>query len=318
MENKDITLVILAAGMGSRFGGLKQIAPMGPNGEFIIDYSIYDAIKAGFTKVVFLIKEENYEIFKETIGSRVEPHIHVEYAFQKNDNVPEPYKTMLEERQKPLGTAHAILCCKNNVAEPFMMINADDFYGRDAFEKGAQFLKGITSEKMPHQYGMVGYLVKNTITENGKVKRGVCKVAEDGTLLSLIESSVGRNEDGVITAEPLDETLPSFEVAEDDTVSMNMLLFDDSIFGYVEDNFESFLKKNAEAGKLDKCEYLIPDSLFASIEEGFSTCEVIPTTATWYGVTYKEDAPQVQESIKRLVKTKEDSNGDYPLHLWEE
>ena len=318
MDNKDITLVILAAGMGSRFGGLKQIAPMGPNGEFIIDYSIYDAIQAGFTKVVFLIKEENYEIFKETIGSRVEPHIHVEYAFQKNDNVPEPYRTMLEGRQKPLGTAHAILCCQDNVHEPFMMINADDFYGRDAYEKGAEFLRKITQGEMPHQYGMVGYLVKNTITENGTVKRGVCKVAEDGSLISLIESSVGRNENGTIVATPLDESLESFEVAEDATVSMNMLLFDDSIFDYVGEHFEEFLKKNAEAGKLDKCEYLIPDSLFAAIEDEYATCLVVPTDGTWYGVTYKEDAPAVQESIKKLVKTKEDPNGDYPLHLWGE
>jgi dTDP-glucose pyrophosphorylase len=316
MQNKDITLVILAAGMGSRFGGLKQIAPMGPNGEFIIDYSIYDAIKAGFTKVVFLIKEENYEIFKETIGSRVEPHIHVEYAFQSMDNVP-LYYDELKDRQKPLGTAHAILCCEDYVNEPFMMINADDFYGRDAFEKGAEFLKGLNAGEIPHQYGMVGYLVKNTITENGAVKRGVCQVAEDGTLESLIESSVGRDETGKIIAKPLDETLESFEVAEDDTVSMNMLLFDDSIFGYINDHFEDFLKKNKEADKLDKCEYLIPDVLFDSIENGYSTCEVIPTTATWYGVTYKEDAPQVQESIKKLVKTKDNENGDYPLHLWE-
>ena len=314
--NKDITLVILAAGMGSRFGGLKQIEPFGPNGEFIIDYSIYDAIKAGFTKVVFLIKEENYDIFKETIGSRVEPHINVEYAFQKMDNVP-LYYDELKDRQKPLGTAHAILCCKDKVAEPFMMINADDFYGRDAFEKGAAFLKVLNKGEIPHKYGMVGYLVKNTITENGAVKRGVCQVSEDGMLKSLIESSVGREEDKII-AKPLDETIESFEVNEDDTVSMNMLLFDDSIFGYINDHFEEFLIKNKEANKLDKCEYLIPDVLFDSIENGYSTCEVIPTTATWYGVTYKEDAPAVRESIKKLVKTKENPNGDYPLHLWGE
>ena len=170
--NKDITLVILAAGMGSRFGGLKQITPLGPNEEFMIDYSVYDAIKAGFTKIVFLIKEENYDIFKETIGARVEPHIPVEYCFQKNDNVPGDYKELLKDRVKPLGTAHAILCCKDNVHEPFMIINADDFYGRDAFEKGAKFLKNIKNEK-PYPYGMVGYLIKNTITENGRVKRGV-------------------------------------------------------------------------------------------------------------------------------------------------
>jgi len=309
--NKDITLVILAGGMGSRFGGLKQIEPMGPNGEFIIDYSIYDAIEAGFNKVVFLIKEENFDVFKETIGSRVEPHIKVEYSFQKNDNAPIFYDE-LKDRQKPLGTAHAILCCKDQVHEPFMIINADDFYGRDAFQKGAEFLRNMGNEE-PHKYGMVGYLVKNTITENGAVKRGVCNV-ENGYLTKLTESSVGRIEDGTIKAKPLDETLPEFVVAEDDTVSMNMLLFDPSIFDYIDSKFEAFLKKNED--KLDKCEFLIPDVLFEAIDEGFATCEVIPTTATWYGVTYREDAPAVKESIKALVRMEEDQEGDYPLHLW--
>ena len=306
---KDITLVILAAGMGSRFGGLKQITPLGPNGEFIIDYSIYDAIQVGFTKVIFLIKEENYEIFKETIGARVEPHIPVEYCFQKNDNVPEPYQSMLKDRQKPLGTAHAILCCKDNVHEPFMMINADDFYGRDAYEKGAQFLKGLKDEK-PYPYGMIGYLVKNTITENGTVKRGVCEV--DGKkLIKIIESSVGRVEDGRIMAKPLDESLEEFEVQEDDTVSMNMLLFTPSIFSYLEDHFEAFFEKNKD--NLEKCEYLIPDVLFETIKEGYSTAEVLKTTATWYGVTYKEDADGVKSALKGLV-----DKGEYPNHLWEE
>ena len=152
--NKNITLVILAAGMGSRFGGLKQIAPLGPNDEFIIDYSVYDAIKAGFTKIVFLIKEENYELFKETIGKRVEPHIAVEYCFQKNDNLPIGY-SLPQERVKPLGTAHAILCCKDKVKEPFMIINADDFYGRDAYEQAAKFLRNVEDTR-PYQYGMVG------------------------------------------------------------------------------------------------------------------------------------------------------------------
>ena len=307
----DKTLVILAAGMGSRFGGLKQIEPMGPNGEFIIDYSIYDAIEAGFNKVVFLIKEENYNIFKETIGSRVEPHIEVEYAFQKNDNVP-IFKDELKDRVKPLGTAHAILCCKDKVNEPFMIINADDFYGRDAFMKGSDFLNNVKDE-ISHTYGMVGYLVKNTITENGAVKRGVCNV-ENGYLKTLIESSVGRIDNGKIIAKPLDESIEEFEVEEDDTVSMNMLLFDPSIFEYIESKFEEFLNKNKD--NLEKCEFLIPDILFESINEGFSTCKVIPTTATWYGVTYKEDAPAVKESIKKLVKTEDNKEGDYPLHLW--
>ena len=305
--NKDITLVILAAGMGSRFGGLKQITPLGPNEEFIIDYSVYDAIKAGFTKIVFLIKEENYDIFKETIGARVEPHIPVEYCFQKNDNVPGDYKELLKDRVKPLGTAHAILCCKDNVHEPFMIINADDFYGRDAFEKGAKFLKNIKNEK-PYPYGMVGYLIKNTITENGRVKRGVCEV-DGSTLLKITESSVGRVEDGHITAKPLDEKLPEFDVDEDDTVSMNMLLFTPSIFSYIEDHFEEFLDNNKD--NLEKCEYLIPDVLFDTIKENYATAEVLKTTATWYGVTYKEDVDSVKKALKDLV-----DSGEYPNDLW--
>lgn len=304
--NKDITLVILAAGMGSRFGGLKQIEPMGPNGEFIIDYSVYDAIKAGFNKVVFLIKEENYEIFKETIGSRVEPHIKVEYCFQKNDNLPEGY-SLPETRVKPLGTAHAILCCNEKVNEPFMIINADDFYGRDAFIKGADFLKNL-KDKKPYPYGMIGYLVKNTITENGTVKRGVCNI-ENSYLTKITESSVGRNEEGIIIAKPLDESLPEFSVEENDTVSMNMLLFTPSIFKYIDDHFKEFLDKSKD--NLEKCEYLIPDVLFESIEENYSTCEVISTSATWYGVTYKEDAPEVKEELKKMHE-----RGEYPQHLW--
>ena len=274
---------------------------MGPNGEFIIDYSIYDAIKAGFNKVVFLIKEENYNIFKETIGSRVEKHIKVEYCFQNNENVPVFYEE-LKERKKPLGTAHAILCCKDKVNEPFMIINADDFYGRDAFIQGANYLKEIKTDDFPHQYGMVGYLVKNTITENGAVKRGVCEI-ENNLLTNIVESNVGRIDDGTIEAVPLNEALPKFKVNEDDTVSMN------SIMEYIESNFKEFLEENKD--NLEKCEYLIPDVLFKSIEEKESICKVIPTTATWYGVTYKEDAPSVKESIKKLVDNKE-----YPLHLW--
>ena len=302
--NQDITLVILAAGMGSRFGGLKQIAPMGPNDEFIIDYSVYDAIEAGFTKIVFLIKEENYEIFKETIGARVEPHIPVEYCFQKNDNLPEGY-IMPEDRVKPLGTAHAILCCENAVHEPFMIINADDFYGRDAFIKGAEFLKNVYDEK-PYPYGLVGYLVKNTITENGAVKRGVCEV-EDNHLKKLVESSVERVGDKII-ATPLNGS-EAFEVLEDDTVSMNMLLFTPSIFQYIRDNFKAFLDANKD--NLEKCEYLIPDVLFQAIDEGYATTEVLKTTATWYGVTYKEDTDSVRSALKEMVKKKE-----YPNDLW--
>ena len=303
--NKDITLVILAAGMGSRFGGLKQIEPLGPNGEFIIDYSVYDAIKAGFNKIVFLIKEENYEVFKETIGKRVEPHIKVEYCFQKNDNLPAGH-TVPKDRVKPLGTAHAVLCCKEKVHEPFIIINADDFYGRDAFEKGAEFLKNL-KDTIPYPYGMIAYHVKNTITENGAVKRGVCEVDGD-QLLKITESQVERV-DGKIIATPLNGT-PSFEVGEDATVSMNMLLFTTSIFKYIEDHFAEFLDANKD--NIDKCEYLIPDILFSAIRDNYATAKVIKTTATWYGVTYKEDADSVREALKKLVEEKE-----YPNKLWD-
>jgi hypothetical protein len=198
------------------------------------------------------------------------------------------------------------------VDEPFMIINADDFYGRDAFQRGAAFLKELQSAE-PHKYGMVGYLVKNTITENGSVKRGVCKL-ENGYLTSLVESKVERRKDGVIYATPLDESIPEFTVDDNDTVSMNMLLFDESIFGYIDEGFVPFLEKNKD--NLEKCEYLIPDVLFDTVNRGLSTCKVIPTTATWYGVTYKEDAPAVKASIKNLVRTDDNPNGYYPNDLW--
>lgn len=302
---KDKTLLILAAGMGSRFGGLKQIAPLGPNGEFIIDYSVYDAIKAGFNKIVFLIKEENYDVFKETIGKRVEPYINVEYCFQKNDNIPEGY-SIPADRVKPLGTAHAILCCKDKVHEPFAIINADDFYGRDAYLKAASFIDKMNNEK-PYKYGLVSYLVKNTITENGSVKRGVCEV-ENGKLTKITESVIDRV-DGKLMASPLNGNDP-FEVSPTDKVSMNLMIFSPSIFTYIEKKFPEFLDENKD--NLEKCEYLIPEILFKTIEEGYSTVDVLETTSAWYGVTYKEDADTVKKALKALV-----DSGEYPNNLWE-
>lgn len=302
---KDITLMILAAGMGSRFGGLKQIEPMGPNDEFIIDYSVYDAIKAGFNKIVFIIKEENYDVFKETIGKRVEPHIQVEYVFQKNDNVPSGYEDF-KNRAKPLGTAHAILCCKDVVNEPFAIINADDFYGRDAYFKAAEFL---TSDHQGEKenYGMIGYIVNNTMTEVGSVKRGVCEV-DDGYLTKLTESKVERI-NGKIIAKPLNGK-PEFEVSEDTTVSMNLLLFNPSIFDYIEKKFPVFLENNKD--NVESSEFLIPDVLFETIEDDFATVKVIKTSAAWHGVTYKEDALDVKNAIKNLIST-----GEYKAQLWD-
>lgn len=301
---KDVTLVILAAGMGSRFGGLKQIEPMGPSDEFIIDYSVYDAIKAGFNKIVFIIKRENYELFKETIGKRVEPHIKVEYAFQELNNLPKGWD-IPSGRMKPLGTAHAVLCAKDYVNEPFAMINSDDFYGRDAFIKAYEFLSNtdINSSK----YGMIGYMVANTLTENGSVKRGVCEVDSNNYLKSITESKIEKigNE---IVASPLDGS-DSFTVNSDDTVSMNFLLFTPSIFGYIEEGFSKFFMDNKE--DLLTSEYLIPDVVSNLIKNGRASMEVIRTTASWHGVTYREDTPDVKNSIKKLVE-----EGEYKENLW--
>ena len=297
------TLLILAAGMGSRYGGLKQIEPFGPNGEFIIDYSIYDAKKAGFNKVVFVIKEENYEIFKETIGKRVEPHIETEYAFQKNDNLPEEYKEILKDRSKPLGTAHAILCARDIINEPFAIINADDFYGYDAYKQAANYLENVPK----NHYGMVAYRLGNTLTPNGSAKRGVCEVNENGELIKLTESTVTLDKD-MVNVQPLDGKAP-FTTTKDTIASMNFLLFTPDLFQILEDRFPDFLNKNSD--NLTSCEYLIPIVLNELVEEDKKQVDVLETSATWYGVTYKEDKELVSEAIKMLIET-----GKYPTKLW--
>ena len=300
-----MTLVIMAAGMGSRFGGLKQIEPIDEYGNFIIDYSIYDAIKVGFTKVVFIIKKENYDIFRETVGKRVESHIEVEYVFQELDNLPDGY-SVPEGRVKPWGTAHAILCCKDVVKENFAIINSDDFYGRDAFRVIAEFLENNNSDEMYQEYAMVGYKVKNTLTENGSVKRGVCEV--DGNYLTkLIESKI-EYVDGVLVAEPLDGG-DSFTVFEEDVVSMNMFGFTPAIFNHLETRFPIFLDSHQD--DITTCEFLIPMLVFEQIENKSARVEVLKTDAVWQGITYKEDKDKVVSGVKELV-----INGEYPEGLW--
>ena len=297
--NKDITLVILAARMGSRFGGLKQIEPMGPNGEFIIDYSVYDAIKAGFTKIVFIIKEENYEIFKETIGSRVEPHIKVEYCFQKNDNLPEGC-SLPEDRVKPLGTAHAILCAKEKVNENFAIISADDFFGYDAFKQAGDFLKDNTD------FCVIGYKIGETLSEQGTVKRGVC-MEKDGYLTDVIESAATKEGD-IVHCEPLDGSEP-YDIELDNPVSMLMFGLTPIIFEELEKEFIKFFEDNND--NLDKCEFLLPDVLDKMIKSNKVRIKVLPTSAKWLGVTYKEDVDKVREQLKELH-----NEGKYPQQLW--
>ena len=297
---KDLTLVILAAGMGSRFGGLKQVEPIGPNGEFIIDYSIYDAIQAGFTKVVFLIKDEIYDLFRETVGKRIEGKIPVAYAFQRVGDVPDGVE-IPEERVKPWGTAHAVLACKNDITGNFVMINSDDFYGRDAFMKIAEYFNNTNND----DYAMVSFRVVNTMTENGSVKRGVCE-SSDGLLTKIIESSIEKVDEKII-ASPLDGS-DCFEVEPNSLVSMNFFGFTPRIFTRLEKDFPIFFEKNKN--NLLKAEFLIPDVVFDEIKDGVNV-HVLESVDKWLGVTYREDKDYVVSELNKLI-----DNGVYPENLW--
>lgn len=296
------TLLIMAAGMGSRFGGLKQLEPFGPNNEFIIDYSVYDAIRCGFNKIVFIIKKENYDIFRETIGKRVEDKIHVEYVFQELDNIPNEFKVP-KERVKPWGTAHAIMCAKDVINEPFVVINSDDFYGMDAYKVISEFIDN--NKENNNLFGIVGYNVLNTLTENGKVKRGVCKKKDD-YLSSIDECEIGI-ENNIIKATSL-VTNNTYEIDKNAVVSMNMMYFTPIIFKYLEDNFIEFLSKNIDN---IKSEYLIPEVLAKGIKNDFCKVKVINTKAIWAGVTYKEDKENVVKFINNEI-----NNKVYPSKLW--
>lgn len=298
--NSDLTLVIMAAGMGSRFGGLKQVEPMGPNGEFIIDYSIYDAVQAGFNKVVFIIREENYELFKEKIGNKLEGFVDVEYAFQEFKDVPENV-TISSERTKPLGTGHALYCARNYINGPFAVISADDFYGREPFELLADSLRNTD------EFSIIGYQIGNTITDNGSVKRGVCFV-EGNELVSLLESKVEKI-DGVIHGKPLDETKPEYTMEEDHPVSMLMYGLRKDLVDYLVNDINDFFKNMSDPVTQ---EYLLPDVLDKYSKDKGIRMKVIPTSAKWYGVTYKEDTDVVKSALKAYV-----DDGIYPNNLWD-
>ena len=295
-----MTLVIMAAGMGSRYGGLKQIESVGPSGEFIIDYSIYDAIKAGFKKIIFIIKEENYEIFKSTIGKRIENHIDVEYVFQNNDNVP---VSIPKERTKPLGTAQAILCCKDIIKENFAIVNADDFYGRDAFFKVKEFISNVKND---NDFALIGYNVLDTITDNGSVKRGICNIKDD-YLISLDESIISKDNNKLSGKTLIDNK--DIEVNNDTIVSMNMFGFTPKVFELFNENFKEFLDNN----DLMTSEYLVPVEINNYLKKKLINVKVIKTTSKWYGITYKEDLNILKDEINKLV-----NNGVYPKDLWNE
>ena len=299
----DLTLVVMAGGMGSRFGGLKQIEPVGPNGEFILDYSVYDAKLAGFNKVVFIIKEEMYDLFYDTVGKRIGDKIEVSYAFQKMSDVPD-FVNIPETRVKPWGTTHAIYSTRDVVKGKFAIINADDFYGRDAYFQAAEFLKNSSND----EFLLIGYIAKNTLSENGACKRGVCET-EDNFLTGMAESSVERNEEGKIIASPLNGD-PSFEVKEEQSIGMNFFGANDSLLRFIEKDIIHFFEENKD--NLMNCEYLIPETMFDVIEKDNKTVKVVQTTSVWKGITYKEDKQDLVDSINSYI-----DEGLYPANLWE-
>lgn len=284
--NKDITLVVMAAGMGSRFGGLKQLEPIGKNGEVLLDYSVYDAVAAGFTKVVFVIKHAIEKDFKAVVGNRIEKMVKTEYVFQETDLLPDGF-VCPPERVKPWGTAHAILCCKNVIDEPFAVVNADDFYGKSAFIKMADFLKNNTKD-----YCMVGFRLANTLTENGHVSRGVCE-SEKGILKSVIERT--KIMDCKYTE---DDGNTWHELAPDTVVSMNLWGFMPDFFDYIEKGFREFLKENINA---PKAEYYLPTVVSSLINNGEKQVKILVAEDKWYGVTYKEDKANVVAAINKMV-----------------
>ena len=298
------TLVIMAAGMGSRFGGLKQMTPVDEEGHFIIDFSLYDAYQAGFRRVAFIIKREIEQTFRETIGARMEKWFHVDYVYQELDRLPEGF-AVPEGRRKPWGTAHAVACCRGVVEGPFAVINSDDFYGRGAYEAIFRFL---TESEAPHHYAMLGYQLRNTVTEFGSVARGVCHV-QDGMLLDITERTkiFKRGQDAAYTEDG--ETF--VPLSGDTQVSMNFWGFTPEILDEIWDAFPAFLAENLPVNP-EKCEFYLPTFVGSRLAEKKVSVRVLPCMETWHGVTYKEDLDSVKAAIGQLKR-----EGKYPARLWE-
>jgi NDP-sugar pyrophosphorylase family protein len=296
------TLLILAAGMGSRFGGLKQVEPVGPNGEAIIDYTIFDAIRAGFGKVVFVIRESFADAFKEKFDAKLSGKIDVEYVYQELDNLPEGF-TLPEGREKPWGTAHAILVAKNVINEPFCAINADDFYGDGAYQIMAEFLNNTVQEQT---FSMIGYQLKNTLSEHGSVSRGMCTVNENDNLVKIVEThNIFKKEDAAVAIADNGTETP---LTGNERVSMNFWGFHPSVFKTLETKFVQFLETEIDK---PKSEMYIPSVVFEMIEDNEVEVKVLEANSPWFGVTYKDDKPIVVNKIKALIK-----EGVYPEQLW--
>ncbi|MFI3170803.1 MAG: sugar phosphate nucleotidyltransferase [Eubacteriales bacterium] len=292
-----MVLLIMAAGLGSRYGGLKQLDGVGPNNELLIEYAIYDAIQAGFDKVVCIIKEENEADFEEKISHKIRPHIEIEYVYQNTNNVPEQYKSLLGNRTKPLGTGHAILCAKEAIGDDtFAVINADDFYSRDAFVQLFNYME------ISDNYCLSGFQLQNTVSENGVVSRGVCSKDTDSYLTKIIEHEK-IDSDFVNHAEPFVTLTP------DTTVSMNCWGFKSNAFDVFEKAFYEFLETNKE--NFEKCEFYLASPINKVIQDNIAKIKVLETSAVWYGVTYKEDKEPVVAAIQQMI-----NEGIYPERLW--
>lgn len=295
------TLVILAAGMGSRYGGLKQLDEVGPNGEAIIDYSLYDAIRAGFGKVVFIIRTDFSEEFKARFEPKLKGRIEAQYVYQSLDKIPDGF-TLNPLREKPWGTAHAVMMAKDAVKEPMAVINADDFYGKEAYQTMGDFLR---SSSDPDEYSMIGYRVDKTLSEHGTVSRGVCNTDENGYLTTVVErTKIQREDDTIFFYEPEGK----FPLKEDTPVSMNFWGLKPSVFEYLDEGFAVFLR---EKGNEPKSEYFIPLLINDNIQSGRIKTKVLACDAPWFGVTYREDKPMAQKEILKLIES-----GVYPADLW--
>lgn len=303
--NSKPTLLVLAAGMGSRYGGLKQLDPMGPNGETLLDYSVFDALRGGFGSVTFVIRRDFEDIFRNQIGKRYEGRTEVRYVFQQLDVLPAGF-SVPEGREKPWGTTHAIWCAKDVVKEPFAAINADDFYGAEAYSTLAKFLAETPMEATPAQLAMVGYKLSNTLSDHGTVSRGVCKADANGLLTHIVEAT--KIEKTATGGRQVEADGSVTEFTGEEPCSMNFWGFTPSIFPMLEEEMIAFLQKQ---GTEAKSECLIPNTVGTLIQKQLATLKVLTTDSTWFGVTYREDKPIVMESLRKLIAA-----GAYPEKLW--
>ena len=299
------TLVVMAAGMGSRYGGLKQMDPIGPSGEIVIDYSVYDALKAGFERVVFVIKEEIEQAFRERVGRAIEKQCETVYVRQRIEDVPEGFDVP-PGRQKPWGTGHATLSCRDVVHTPFAVINADDFYGRVSYQTLCNYLENAKDRDGVYDYCMVGYVLRNTLTEHGHVARGVCRLNEDGSLLDVRERTRIKKFGEIVKYTEDGENW--VEIAATSTVSLNMWGFTPSMLPELQTRFARFLQAS---GGEQKAEYFLPTVVGDMVQEGKARVQVLPTDEHWFGVTYRQDKPKVKRVLQELI-----GRGVYPENLW--